>query len=141
MTKSHPHFEAVKVALKQDKTGYMLTLNIHPDEIDEAIMRDFVGSRYQVVMVRLNTDERPMDREQDLSSDYVRIAGMLCRDPAFHKFLHEGGHIFMMSEDEATDWLKETLGIESRTEIKNNARAIEQLRGIYKEYQAWKTTV
>jgi hypothetical protein len=92
-------------------------------------------------MVRINTDERPMDREQDLSSDYVRIAGMLCRDAGFHKFLHEGGHIFMMSEDEATDWLKETLGIESRTEIKNNARAIEQLRGIYKEYQAWKTTV
>ena len=138
---SHPHFEAVNVALKQDKTGYMLTLNIHPDEIDEAIMRDFVGSRYQVVMVRLNTDERPMDREQDLSSDYVRIAGMLCRDAGFHKFLQEGGHIFLMSEEEATDWLKETLSIESRTEIKNNARAIEQLRGIYKEYQAWKTTV
>jgi hypothetical protein len=138
---SHPHFEAVKVALKQDKTGYMLTLNIHPDEIDEAIMRDFVGSRYQVVMVRLNTDEQPMNREQDLSSDYVRIAGMLCRDPAFHKFLHDGGHIFMMSEEEATDWIKEQLSIESRTEIKNNARAIEKLRGIYKEYQAWKTTV
>ena len=46
----------------------------------------------------------------------------------------------MMSEEEATDWLKEELSIESRTEIKNNARAIEQLRGIYKEYQAWKTT-
>jgi hypothetical protein len=26
-------FEAVKVALKQDRTGFVLTLNIHPDEI------------------------------------------------------------------------------------------------------------
>jgi hypothetical protein len=134
-------FEGVKVAIKQDKTGYVLTLSIHPDEIPEEVMRDYVGSRYQVVMVRLNTDEKPMDREQDLSMDYVRVAGMLCRDTAFHKFLHEGGHIFMMNEEEATDWLKETLGVESRTEIKNNARAIEQLRGIYKEFKTWQITV
>lgn len=80
-------FEGVKVAIKQDKTGYVLTLSIHPDEIPEEVMRDYVGSRYQVVMVRLNTDEKPMDREQDLSMDYVRVAGMLCRDSAFHKFL------------------------------------------------------
>lgn len=132
-------FESVKVALKQDKTGFVLTLSIHPDDLPEEVIRDFVGARYQVVMVRLNTDERPMDREQDLSMDYVRIAGMLCRDSGFHTFLHEGGHIFIASEEEATNWLKETLKVESRSEIKNNARAIEQLRGIYKEFKAWQT--
>jgi len=132
-------FEGVKVAIKQDKTGYVLTLSIHPDEIPDEILRDFVGSRYQVVMVRINTDERPMDREQDLSMDYVRIAGMLCRDLGFHTFLHEGGNIFIANEEEATNWLKETLQVESRSEIKNNARAIEQLRGIYKEFKAWQT--
>lgn len=132
-------FEGVKVAIKQDKTGYVLTLSVHPDEIPDEILRDFVGSRYQVVMVRINTDERPMDREQDLSMDYVRIAGMLCRDSGFHTFLHEGGHIFIANEEEATNWLKETLKVESRSEIKNNARAIEQLRGIYKEFKAWQT--
>ena len=132
-------FEGVKVAIKQDKTGYVLTLSIHPDEIPDEILRDFVGSRYQVVMVRINTDERPMDREQDLSMDYVRIAGMLCREPGFHAFLYEGGHIFIANEEEATNWLKETLHVESRSEIKNNARAIEQLRGIYKEFKAWQT--
>ena len=45
-------FEAVKVAIKQDKTGYVLTLSIHPDEIPEEVMRDFVGARYQVVALR-----------------------------------------------------------------------------------------
>jgi hypothetical protein len=30
-------FEAVKVALKQDKTGYVLTLCMHPDEIPDEI--------------------------------------------------------------------------------------------------------
>ena len=61
-------FEAVKVAIKQDKSGYILTLAIHPDEIPSEVMRDFVGARYQVVMVRLNGEEKPMDREKELPS-------------------------------------------------------------------------
>ena len=139
--KSHPNFEAVKVALKQDKTGYMLTLNIHPDEIDEAIMRDFVGSRYQVVMVRLDGNEKPMNREQEYAHDPTRMAGMMCRELAFHKFLYDGGHIFMANEEEATNWLKEFLGVQSRTEIKDNPQAQQKLRVINQEFQAWKTTV
>ena len=30
-------FEGVKVALKQDKTGYVLTLSMHPDDIPDMI--------------------------------------------------------------------------------------------------------
>ena len=135
------NFEAVKVALKQDKSGFVLTLSMHPDEVPEEILRDFVGARYQVVMVRLNSDERPMNREQEYAHDPVRMAGMLCRELAFHKFLYDGGHIFMANEEEATNWLKEYLGVESRTEIKDNANAQQKLRGIYQEFQSWKTTV
>lgn len=135
------NFEAVKVALKQDKSGFVLTLSIHPDEVPEEILRDFVGARYQVVMVRLNSDERPMNREQDHGHDPVRMAGMLCRELAFHKFLYDGGHIFMANEEEATNWLKEYLEVQSRTEIKDNPQAQQKLRGIYQEFQAWKTTV
>ena len=32
-------FESVKVAIKQDNSGYILTLRIHPDEISEEISR------------------------------------------------------------------------------------------------------
>ena len=134
------NFEAVKVALKQDKSGFVLTLSMHPDEVPEEILRDFVGARYQVVMVRLNSDERPMNREQDHGHDPVRMAGMLCRELAFHKFLCDGGHIFMANEEEATNWLKEYLSVESRTEIKDNANAQQKLRGLYQEFQSWKTT-
>jgi hypothetical protein len=114
---------------------------MHPDEVPEEILRDFVGARYQVVMVRLNSDERPMNREQEYAHDATRTAGMLCRELAFHKFLYDGGHIFMANEEEATNWLKEYLGVESRTEIKDNANAQQKLRGIYQEFQSWKTTV
>jgi len=50
-------FECRKVALKQDRTGFVLTLALHPDEIPEELLRDFVGSRYGCVMVRIQDDE------------------------------------------------------------------------------------
>ena len=46
-------FECRKVALKQDRTGYVLTLCMHPDEIPVELLRDFVGSRYMVAMAKL----------------------------------------------------------------------------------------
>ena len=134
-------FEAVKVAIKQDKTGYLLTLSIHPDEIDEAIMRDFVGSRYQVVMVRLNGEEKPMNREQEHSRDLIRTAGILCRDKAFHKFLLETGQVLEASEEEAISWLKDTLKIVSRSELSTNFRAAKQFTLIHQEFLSWKQSV
>jgi hypothetical protein len=134
-------FEGVKVALKQDRTGYILTLSVHPDEVPEEILRDFVGARYQVVMVRLTNEERPMIREQEHSGDMVRLAGILCRDPMFQRFLLEAGQTFDASEDIATAWLKEELNIQSRAELRENNAAASQLRIINQEFQAWKTTV
>ena len=132
-------FEANKVALKQDKTGFVLTLSIHPDEIPEEIIRDFVGARYQVVMVRINGEERPMNRDQEYAHDGTRTAVLLCKDPSFHKFLQEGGHIFVAAEEDSTEWLKEYLGVQSRSEIKDNANALEKMRSLYKEFITWKT--
>lgn len=134
-------FEGVKVALKQDRTGYILTLSVHPDEVPEEILRDFVGARYQVVMVRLTNEERPMIREQEHSGDMVRLAGILCRDPMFQRFLLGAGQTFDASEDIATAWLKQELNIKSRAELRENNAAATQLRIINQEFQAWKTTV
>ena len=52
-------FEARKVALKQDRTGFILTLALHPDEVPEEILRDFVGARYACAVVRIQDDESP----------------------------------------------------------------------------------
>lgn len=133
---NHPQFEAIKVAIKQDKTGYILTLNIHPDDIDERILRDFVGARYQVVMVRLNDEGQPMNRKQ--VTDYVMMAGILCRDKMFHKFLFDRSEIFDPSEQEAAEWLKSKLGISSRAELKSKPEAVQGLLEINEDYQLWK---
>jgi len=134
-------FEAKKIAMRQDSGGFILTLSVHPDNICENIMRDFVGARYQVVMVRLSDDGKPMVREQEYpSKDIVRLAGILCKDPFFHKFLIETGQINDPSEEAATDWLRGELLISSRSELKENRQAAQQFKFIHQEFQAWKTT-
>jgi uncharacterized protein YcgL (UPF0745 family) len=131
-------FESVKVGMKQDNSGYILTLRIHPDEVPEVIMRDFVGSRYMTVMVRLNEEERPMNREQELAKDMVRVSGMLCRDPDFWQFLQESGEIIEKSDKEATEWLKRYLKVESRADISKSQEAVEKMLGIKREFGSWK---
>jgi len=131
-------FEAIKVALKQDKEGYVLTLRIHPDDLQDELIRDFIGSRYQVVMVRLNQDEQPMDREAELGgAKAIRVAGMLCRDPKFWEYLHQDLQIIEPKEEEATEWLRNYLNVQSRSEIKSNVQAQELLDKVHKEFKQW----
>ena len=72
------NFESQKIALKQDSTGYVLTLRVHPDELPEEILRDFVGARYMVAMVRVNDDETVITYKNK-----VKQAGMLCKNRGY----------------------------------------------------------
>ncbi len=132
------NFEGVKVALKQDKTGYVLTLSMHPDDIPEDLLRDFVGARYQVVMVRIGGDESPMNRQAEFEGDKsIRIAGLLCRDPKFWKFLFDDSQIFEEDEESCTEWLRDYLNVQSRSELKTNEDSRKRLDKIYREYKEW----
>lgn len=134
---THPNFEAVKIAMKQDKEGFVLTLRLHPDDAPEAILRDFCGARYQVVMVRLDHEDKPMNREQH--TDWVKMAGILSRDPAFPKWLEDIGELLEASPEEAVEWLRDHLGVKSRSEIPSNPAAIQKLRTILQEFNQWKS--
>lgn len=131
-------FEAKKVALKQTKDGHVLTLAIHPDESPDEILRDFVGARYMVVMVRLADTEEPMNREEFAGAQMVKLAGMLCRDKAFWDYLHDIGQLFEKSEAECISWLQNYLGVNSRSEIKTDRNAQEALKELYTEFKEWK---
>jgi hypothetical protein len=138
---NHPSFEAVKMAIKQDKNGYVLTLNVHPDDLDERIMRDYVGARYQVVMVRLDEDDTPLSREDFDGDRAIKIAGSMCKDPQFWAYLHKDSQIIEPSEEEATFWLRAYLDIQSRAELKSNQKARDGLFKIQKEFLSWRQKI
>jgi hypothetical protein len=126
-------FEAVKVALKQDRTGFVLTLNIHPDEIPSELMRDFVGSRYGVAMVRINDDETGVQYD-----NRVKKAGMLCRNREFQYWLKDTGHTTGITEEDAVAFMYEYCGIASRSELNGNAEAKAKFDEMVGEYESWK---
>jgi hypothetical protein len=132
-------FEARKIALKQTKEGHVLNLAIHPDEIPDEILRDFVGARYMVVMVRLADTEAPMVRAEEYAgTKLVKQAGMLCRDRNFWDYLLEEGLIFERKEEDAVEWLCNYLDVVSRAELKTNEKAQHLFEKLNKEYQIWK---
>jgi len=132
------NFEAMKIALKQDKEGMVLTLRVHPDELCDRVLRDFVGARYQVVMVRLDGEDKPMKREQEHSTDWVRMAGILSRDPVFPKWLADIGELLEPDQDEAVEWLRDHLGVHSRADIPGSESAKAKLRTVLQEFNQWK---
>jgi len=116
----------------------VLTLRIHPDELCSRVMRDYVGARYQVVMVRLNGEEKPMNRDHDLPRDIVQLAGILSSDTRFHDWLVSLKLIPEASIKAATEWLRNELGVLSRAELKTNPEASQTLLNINEEFKAWK---
>jgi hypothetical protein len=132
-------FEAIKLAMKQDREGYVLNLRMHPDEIPEDLLRDFVGARYQCVLVRLDGHDKPMNRESEYAGDrLVQMAGLMCRDPDFWQYLFDDLRIMDQSEKEAADWLRVHLGLQSRSDLRTNVAARERLNLLNEEFQTWK---
>jgi hypothetical protein len=89
-------------------------------------------------MVRLDSVDKPLIREQEYAGDqFVSKAGALCRDPAFWQYLHEDLQIMNASEAEATEWLRNYLGVQSRAELKTNETARNKLNTIHQEFMVW----
>ena len=125
-------FEARKIAMKQDRTGFVLTLCIHPDELPEELMRDFVGARYACALVRIQDDESPTQYV-----NRVQKAGMLCRNPAFQEFVSERlvGH--SVNEEQTANALCKQCGITSRSELNGNVQAQEMFDAIVLDFENW----
>jgi hypothetical protein len=128
-------FEAIRVAFRQDKDGYVITLRIHPSDIDGQIMQDPVGQRYYVTLNRVDEDEQPITPKEKTSGEIlVQQAGILCKDPEFRAWMHRRGHAFDASEESVIKGLRDMLGLESRAELALNDEAQTIFRALLKEY-------
>jgi hypothetical protein len=125
-------FEAVKIALKQDRTGFVLTLNIHPDEIPQELMRDFVGARYGVAMVRIQDNETVTNYD-----NRVKRAGILGKSKRFHLWLRKVRGLEIDGEDDAVKAIYRECSIHSRTELNGNQDAQKQFDEMVADYEKW----
>lgn len=131
----HTQFEGVKIAMTQDKNGHVLKLAIHPNDTPESIMRDPVGTRYMVVLVRLGEEGQPVASPQDEEGrKAVKLAGTLCGDEKFQQWLAYSGDIDDMTEDNASAWMRKYLNVTSRKELKTNREARSKLAALRDEF-------
>ena len=145
------NFEAVQVALRKDKNGYNLVLCVHPDDVPVGLLRDRVGTRYGVAMVRINDQEEVDIKPTELEGKrLVKSAIMSCKEPEFWEVLmneiEESNHFLMESsyhlmtddidsEDKCSKALKGFLNIESRKELATNAMAQAKFKEL--RQRAW----
>ena len=125
-------FEARKIALKQDRTGYVLTLSLHPDEIPEELLRDFVGARYACALVRIQDDESPTQY-----INRVQKAGILCRNHFFQGFVADRLTGRAVDEEHAAAALCKHCGISSRSELNGNTEAQAIFDALVIEFENW----
>ena len=130
-------FEGIKTGLRQSKDGYMLSIAVHPDDIPDPLVKDFVGSRYMVVMVRLNDEDKPMERVKS-HHPIVSMAGMLCRDSVFWAYVALVCAEDINSEAECAEWFKYYFEVESRSELKTNELAREAFIKFKEGFEEWK---
>lgn len=117
-------FEAVKIAWRQSKDGFVLTLSVHPDEVNPDIAICRTGTRFQVAMVEItDTGEPVAGPELAEGLKAVKVAATLCRDERFWQWLATAEGLFIESEAEAAEWLREEIGVRSRSELKDDAKA------------------
>lgn len=127
--------ECVKIALTQDKNGFVLKLALSPADAPEDVLRDPVGQRYLAVLVRLNDNDEPVAAETDREGiQAVKIAGTLCSDNNFQLWLAQKNYVDDMSEDAASAWMRIYLGLKSRAELKINATARRKLMDLRAEF-------
>lgn len=128
-------FECVQIAMVKDKNGYVLKLAVHPTDAPEDLLRDPVGTRYLAVLVRLGDQDQPVASPQkEAGLQAVRIAATMCGDVRFQQWLAMSGSIDAVNEEAATQFLRDYCGIKSRSELKTNGKARDQLFALRDEF-------
>jgi hypothetical protein len=133
-------FEAVKISMTQSSDGIVLKLGIHPDDLSDKLFADYVGSRYMVAMAKIMDDEQPEPTRDDIKRIKDSCCA-LCREPKFQAWLLRDQGVDV-NENNAVSYLREQLGISSRSELDTNSIARAAFIDIREEFQLWlKTSV
>ena len=128
--------EVVKIAMSQDKNGHILKLSIHPNELPKDLVLDPLGSRYVMVLARLNDqDEVVQPKEKTDGDKAVDIAGLLCRNERFISWLFDNGYSNSRDEHGAIAAIRDICGIKSRAEFRTDEDARQRFFELKAEFE------
>lgn len=124
--------EAIKMAWRQDKDGYVLTLRVHPNDAQRELMADAIGTIYQVSLRKDGQQDNPSINRG------VQAAGILCRSPLFQAHLRDRyRRADIVDEASAVQLICDVVGVESRAEIKLSQTAQAKMMEIANGFRKW----
>lgn len=99
------------------------------------------GQRFMVAMVEIGDDELPVqppaEPARPAGGPVAKIAGQLCADPDFLRFLQSRGSRAANAYD-AAEVVRRKCGVESRAELDHNAQAARTFHDIFRRpFIAW----
>ena len=119
-------FESQKIAMSQNRDGFVLTLRIHPDDLNMELLRLPVGTKFGVVMVELGDDGLAIGTEQEIRNDeeeqkqealakrkYSSLMGQLCSSNYLLMYLEDGQFETDEPEEAVSQIIKENANSES----------------------------
>lgn len=128
--------EVVKIAMAQDKNGHILKLSIHPNDLPKDLVLDPLGSRYVMVLAKLNDqDEIETPKDKSEGERAVDIAGLLCRNDRFVHWLYDVGLSMADTQAGAIDAVRSACGIQSRSEFRTNEDARAKFFDLKSEFE------
>lgn len=128
--------EVIKIAMSQDRSGHILKLSIHPNELPKDLVLDPLGSRYVMVLARLNDqDEVVQPKEKTDGDKAVDIAGLLCRNDRFISWLFDHGYSGSRDEHGAIAAIRDICGIKSRSEFRTDEGARQRFFELKLEFE------
>lgn len=127
-------FEALRMGFKQDKEGYILTLRLHPSDVDQETILDQAGQRYYITMARVDEDEQEVDHKVKTQGEkLVQICGIVCNDKDFQAWLVKHGHALEATEKDAAEAVRSIMNVGSRSELKTNVEAQKIFKALLAE--------
>lgn len=129
--------EVVKIAMTQDKNGHILKVAIHPSDLPKDLILDPLGTRYVMVLARLNDqDEVVQPKEKSEAEKAIDIAGLLCRNQRFIDWMFDYGQSLERTEFGAIEGVKIYCGVESRKDFRTDAAARKMFFQLRDKFEA-----
>ena len=139
--------ECLKVALKQEAEGILLTLRIAPAELPETVLLAGINARFAVAFSEITDNEqlkpKPEIKGKRQQNSNVMRAAIICGEPSFQMFLQKKKwkrweESIGQGADRAADTMRRVLDIESRRDLASNAEALKRYDALMAEYELWK---
>lgn len=140
--------EAIKIALKQEAEGIVISFRIQPEHFPEHLLVAKINARFALAFQEIDDDEKPKPADPELKSKRrqnanVMRAAIACGEKDFQNFLarkHSKQWKGALGEGatQAADAMRNVLGIDSRRHLATDTEALARFDKLMAEYEIWK---